>query len=277
MEFSPDDSTIYVSNNTSIHQYERFATNVGLTETILSHTGFSANAMQLAPDNKIYISLQNQHMMSVITDPDDLTNPGLFIANIPLGYGNARESITSFFLPFPMHQTNFEYDLSDTVVCPKNSFIVNAQLPDSFTYQWAPSNIFSDPNSALPQISITENTTAHITITDAYACRKADSTIITADIELCPVTTIYTPTAFSPNNDGVNDVFMVRGAEIYNFKLDIYDRLGKLVFSSTDQNEVWNGDVNGKKGNAAVYIFSLNYKDVEGKSHHIKGNVSLIR
>ena len=277
VEFSPNDSLIYVSNNSSIQQYERYAGNVCSSEVTLSHTGFSAAAMQLAPDNKIYISLQNQHMLSVITDPDDLANPGLNIASFSLGAGNSRESITSFFLPFPMHQKNFEYKLNDTVVCPKNSFVVNAQLPDSFTYQWAPTNIFSDPASSSPEISISENTTAYITITDTYACRKADSTNITSDIDLCPITTIYIPTAFSPNNDGVNDIFLVRGAEIHNFNLDIYDRLGKLVFSSTDQSEAWSGDINGKKGNSAVYIYILNYKDIEGKSHYLKGNLSLIR
>jgi gliding motility-associated-like protein len=276
VEFSPNDEVIYVSNNSSIHQYDRFATNVCSTETIISHVGFPAGPMQLAPDNKIYISIDNQHMMSVISDPDNLTAPGLNIAYQSLG-GSARYSIPSFFYPFPTHQTNFEYNLKDTVVCPENSFITNAHLPDSFTYEWAPSNIFSDPNSALPEINITENTTAYITITDAYACRKADSTIMTTDIELCPVTEIFIPKAFSPNNDGTNDQFFIRGTQVENYQLEIFDRWGKIVFSSKNQMQGWNGLINETESSNGVFIWHLKYTDKNNVAQTKKGNVSLIR
>lgn len=156
VEFSPDDSIIYVSNNTTISQYQRYASNIGASEIVLNHTGFSCNAMQLAPDNKIYLSIQNQHMMSVINDPDNISNPDLNIASFSLGSGNSRESITSFFYPFPVHKKNFEYSLKDTIICPENSFKMNASLPDTFSYQWSPTHIFNNHLISEPDVNVDE-------------------------------------------------------------------------------------------------------------------------
>jgi gliding motility-associated-like protein len=176
-----------------------------------------------------------------------------------------------------MHQSNFVYNIRDTIVCPDKSFEMSASLPDTFTYSWSDSSQLNNSTLLKPTATVSGNTLFYITITDDHACSISDSLNVTTDIALCPITSIYIPTAFSPNNDGLNDIFMVRGAETHNFNLNIYDRLGNLVFSSIDQNEAWDGDINGKNGNSAVYIYSLKYQDVDGKDHHLKGNISLIR
>jgi gliding motility-associated-like protein len=73
---------------------------------------------------------------------------------------------------------------------------------------------------------------------------------------------------FSPNGDGINDMFM-RG-----YKVIIFDRLGRKVFSGEDG---WDGTFNGKVMPEDVYYYILYYKDKEGKEHHVTNYVTLIK
>ena len=154
---------------------------------------------------------------------------------------------------------------------------MNASLPDTFSYQWNPVHIFNNHLISEPDVTIDETTSAYITITDAYGCRKADTVNITTDIELCPVTSIFIPNAFSPNNDGINEEFIIRGAELKDFNLNIYNRWGTMVFSSTDQSQGWKGVIDGKYASKDVYMWELTYKDTNDQEYRRNGNLSLIK
>jgi gliding motility-associated-like protein len=90
------------------------------------------------------------------------------------------------------------------------------------------------------------------------------------------------PNAFSPNGDGVNDEFgVVTPHPLPFFELYIYSRWGKLIFSSTNQDDKWDGTINGKPAPTGSYVWMVNYKflsDGEG-SELLKdqGTVTLIK
>ncbi len=71
---------------------------------------------------------------------------------------------------------------------------------------------------------------------------------------------IFIPNAFTPNNDGINDVLGFSVSGIRNFKLAIFDRWGNAVFKTTSTDNLWNGkDLNtGKLLNTAVYTYIVN-------------------
>ena len=56
---------------------------------------------------------------------------------------------------------------------------------------------------------------------------------------------LYVPNAFTPNNDGVNDVFKAEGVNIRGYQMHIYNRWGQLIFTSDDPEEPWLGNVQG--------------------------------
>ena len=90
------------------------------------------------------------------------------------------------------------------------------------------------------------------------------------------------PNAFSPNGDGLNDEFgVVTPHPLPFFELFIYSRWGKLIFSSTSQDDKWDGMVNGRPAPAGSYVWIVNYKflsDGEGSELHKKsGSVTLIK
>jgi gliding motility-associated-like protein len=90
-------------------------------------------------------------------------------------------------------------------------------------------------------------------------------------------TTLFIPTAFSPNGDGINDDFKVLGKGILKVTLDIFDRWGEKMFGTTDKDLGWDGTYKGKKCMPAVYAYRAYVEYVDGTNKVEKGNVTLVR
>ena len=89
---------------------------------------------------------------------------------------------------------------------------------------------------------------------------------------------VFVPNTFSPNNDGVNDVFRVHTRFIEQIKIKIYDRWNNLVFETTDINEGWDGNyINGNKAPEGVYAYIVEIIDQTSKTETRKGTLTLIR
>lgn len=90
---------------------------------------------------------------------------------------------------------------------------------------------------------------------------------------------VYVPNAFSPNDDGTNDVFQAyptKDAEILS--LMIYDRWGSLVFQSSNMVKTWDGVVNGKALTPDVFIYMVQYRDKRtNKVQILSGDLTLMR
>ncbi|HIF13918.1 MAG TPA: gliding motility-associated C-terminal domain-containing protein [Bacteroidetes bacterium] len=91
-----------------------------------------------------------------------------------------------------------------------------------------------------------------------------------------------TPTAFSPNFDGVNDILSAKalGVNLHNvvnsFVLKIFNRWGKLIFETTDIDAGWDGTYNAKEQPVGTYVFYLEATTPD-ESVFKKGNISLLR
>lgn len=90
---------------------------------------------------------------------------------------------------------------------------------------------------------------------------------------------LYLPTAFSPNEDGMNDIFEAKGRYIVEFNLEIYDRWGNVIFESQDMNTGWNGTTSdgislAQAGNYGFKIYGL---DAAGNKFEKIGSVKLVR
>jgi gliding motility-associated-like protein len=88
---------------------------------------------------------------------------------------------------------------------------------------------------------------------------------------------VYVPNAFTPNNDDVNDLFYVRGEEITEVEMFIYDQWGKLVFSSRSKDDAWDGTYSGKQVQNGTYTYSTKVDLASGASKTYTGNITLIR
>jgi len=114
-------------------------------------------------------------------------------------------------------------------------------------------------------------------VKNSYGCK--DSVIKL--IEIKPAYALYIPNAFTPNSDGLNDGFKAQGVGISEFKMQVFDRWGALVFESNDINNGWDGSIKGK-GDAEstkqeVYVWKAQVVDVLKQHHDMIGHVTLLK
>jgi gliding motility-associated-like protein len=120
------------------------------------------------------------------------------------------------------------------------------------------------------------NYTVHLEVANVYGC--TDDTSL--EIIVQPEFTFYIPNAFTPNGDGINDVFFGTGIGIAKYEMWIFDRWGNLIFTCTDLNQTWDGTVQGASGDLCqidTYVWKVAITDVFDKRHKYIGHVSLIR
>jgi gliding motility-associated-like protein len=113
-----------------------------------------------------------------------------------------------------------------------------------------------------------------ITGIDINGCR--DTASIHIDAQAC--CNIWMPNAFSPNADGINDIFKPEaGGHPKEYVMHIYNRWGQTVFSSFNIAQGWDGNINGKPADIADYYYRISGKCVNGETINLKGVCTLIR
>jgi gliding motility-associated-like protein len=88
---------------------------------------------------------------------------------------------------------------------------------------------------------------------------------------------LFLPDAFTPNNDGVNDVFVPKGKYVLEFKMTIFNRWGEVVFHTDTFTEGWDGNYKGDLASSDAYAYLIEAVDYFGKKVNRKGTVTLLR
>lgn len=88
---------------------------------------------------------------------------------------------------------------------------------------------------------------------------------------------VHIPNAFSPNNDGVNDVFSPLCKDVTDIHFMVFNRWGELIYETNQVGEGWDGTFRGKSSEIGVYVWYCAATFITGVSEHVKGNVTLIR
>ncbi len=108
---------------------------------------------------------------------------------------------------------------------------------------------------------------------NAFGCKDSIVKTIEVDIDF----TIYVPNAFTPNGDDLNEVFLPvsRGAKFY--QMQIFNRWGQLIFSSTELSRGWDGTYNGQDCKEDSYVWKIKLSTQRGQEKLYSGNVLLTR
>jgi gliding motility-associated-like protein len=114
-----------------------------------------------------------------------------------------------------------------------------------------------------------------LTVTNTFGCTDS----IRDSIFVSPFTTLYVPSAFTPDRDRINDVFYAYGADIFAIDFRVFDRWGKQLFFTDDIMVGWNGTdgKTGKEVKSGLYVYQVIYEDFRGRQLKKLGTVSLIR
>lgn len=143
------------------------------------------------------------------------------------------------------------------------------------SYQWLPPNGLSCVNCQNPVASPNQTTTYCVIVTSSANC--VDTACMTVFVEPLICGEVFVPSAFSPNNDGMNDILYVRGNCIVKMTFRVYNRWGEKVYEGSDPAQGWDGTLNGKPLNSAVFVYDLIATLIDGSEVKMKGNVSLVK
>ncbi len=102
-------------------------------------------------------------------------------------------------------------------------------------------------------------------------CLTKDSIFVSTNCD------IFIPTAFSPNNDGVNDVLNMIDKSIKSYTLKIYNRWSELVFETNDLNVGWNGTYKGEPAAVDNYSYIASGIKSNDETFYIKGVITLVK
>jgi gliding motility-associated-like protein len=147
-------------------------------------------------------------------------------------------------------------------------------------YSWTPATDLSCidcPNPLAGPIFATEYS---IQVTDTNNCSMTDSILVKT---VCNGKNYFIPNTFSPNGDGVNDVFYPRGKSLYNIQsMRVFNRWGQLVFEKRDfpANSAasgWDGTFNGRAAPMDVYAYTVEVICDNAQLIALNGNVTLVR
>ncbi|HEX6429326.1 MAG TPA: PKD domain-containing protein [Niastella sp.] len=169
----------------------------------------------------------------------------------------------------------------DTTVNTGNTIqLTPTYSKDVSSINWTPSSGLSCTNCATPMAEIKGSVTYRVTASNQGGCTASDDITISS---VCNGNNYFIPNTFSPNGDGVNDIFFVRGKGLYNIhSLRVFNRWGQLVFEkrnfmANDQAAGWDGKINGKIADMDVYVYIVDIICDNSNIVPYKGNVALIR
>ena len=99
----------------------------------------------------------------------------------------------------------------------------------------------------------------------------------TVEINVGVQSIIIVPNIFTPNGDGVNDAFTISHSNIETFEIQIFNRWGSQIFTSSNIDESWKGLVkDDKPASDGVYFYIIKAIGYDGKAHHLKGYVTVV-
>ena len=195
------------------------------------------------------------------------------------------ECVFDTTLTFSVSQVTINNTISDTTKLPPNineltvTIDASSALGDMLVYTWLENGttvLCSGLDCETFTLNPSETTTYSVIVTDEYGCEASITTVV----ELRQADMLLMPNAFSPNGDGINDLFKVSGLHIAEYHLRIYDRLSTMVYDSQltqDLDTGWDGIYDGRPARLGVYVYHVLATFKDGSQCTIRGNVTLVR
>jgi gliding motility-associated-like protein len=140
---------------------------------------------------------------------------------------------------------------------------------DILKYKWTPNQTIINDSIRNTKVWPANTQTYSLEAASQKGCKK------TGQVTVEVITRLFIPTAFTPNNDGINDTWEIKGLEIYpKCTVNIYDRFGEHVFKSSGYNTSWNGSYKNKILPLGVFVYII---DLNNGSKPLTGIVTIIR
>ena len=162
---------------------------------------------------------------------------------------------------------------NDTVVAMGDTLQIFASSVAT-DYLWSPAFGLDDPNKSAPRVTVTGDITYTVLASTSAGCKGSAS--VTLKVYDGPE--VYVPTAFTPNGDGLNDLFKPFPVGIKNYVyFRVFNRWGQMIFATSDFNRGWDGTINGKTQPSGTYVWIVEGITKDNKKIVKRGTITLVR
>jgi gliding motility-associated-like protein len=190
------------------------------------------------------------------------TTPGAYRVQVTTEYGcTGTDSVTLVNHPLPLVMVG-----PDTVVCEETPLLLRPLfMSNAESFRWS-------DGSTGETLWITQG--GEYILTGVNRCGTGSDTIQVQSI-FCD---IWVPNAFTPNGDGVNDLFRVLGnsGRLEGFELSVFNRWGQRIFHTDNTKMGWDGRFNGGDAPVGTYVYQMRYS-IGGRAYLHKGSFHLVR
>ncbi|WP_165958152.1 T9SS type B sorting domain-containing protein [Segetibacter sp. 3557_3] len=188
-----------------------------------------------------------------------VSKPGNYSVEVNVDGCVSRDTIAIYF----GYKPAFTLD-RDTTICDAQQFTLNPRL-SNVRYLW-------QDGSTLPFYNVRKAGVYKLTAENSCGSTTGQVTVHEGNCKL------YIPTAFTPNNDGLNDIFQViHPQRLKVFTMKIFSRWGQVVFAGTNANIGWDGKYKGVEMPTGNYIWQMSFTDLDGHIENLHGSLMLIR
>lgn len=139
------------------------------------------------------------------------------------------------------------------------------------TFIWSPDSSLSCGSCADPLAAPVTTTTYVVQATDTNGCKATDQVTVFFR------GTLFVPNTFTPNGDGVNDRFFALMREVADFRLIVFNRWGREIFTTDRQDGAWDGTFQGVESPIDTYVWRVDLRELNGARRTVFGHVNLLR
>jgi len=164
--------------------------------------------------------------------------------------------------------------LPDAVISPKEVTVYENETVEltagNYTYyEWFTVNDSLVSNEEI--LTVSDSGSFYIWVQDENGCEDFSEIVI---VNVVPITQLFIPNSFTPNDDEHNELFVIKGMNVVTFSIKIYDRWGEQLFESDSIDKYWDGKFNTKKVQQGAYYYNIEVlgedKQIFEKSGEIK-------
>jgi gliding motility-associated-like protein len=194
-------------------------------------------------------------------NPDyTVSKDGVYFATVTINNCSTGDTIAINYTKKPFFTFN-----EKPFICNGQKVKLSPVINSANKYVW-------QDNSTEPSLLIDRAGTFTLTVSNECGSFSNSITVVQGDCQL------YMPNAFTPNNDGLNDLFRVKYPQFIKlFHMTIFNRFGEKVFETNNPSDGWDGKLKSVDQQVGVYVWIINLTDNDRKASFFKGIVSLIR
>lgn len=189
-------------------------------------------------------------------------------------------TIVDYIKVYPKPIADFEpYPSVTTIDNPLINFLNLSQDANSYEWNFGDLQSLNNTSNEINPYHVYElagEYQVYLTAKNTYGCMD----VTMKKIKIDPVYALYIPNVFTPNGDGLNDIFQPKGVgiDVNNYRMLIYDRWGELVYESNNFNVGWDGAIKGNKNKATqdVYVYKIYTQDLKGNKYEYVGHVTCL-